>query len=141
MAAASLWLGGLAFLVVVVLPRRDADELATVLPRYSWLALGSVTAVVAAGTALSWDLVGGLDPLLTTGYGHRLLVKLALVGVLLLAAQQSKSFVQGRLDLAVVLGGDRAVLRPLVLCVTTEAALAAAVLSAAAVLATGSPVR
>lgn len=140
-AAAALWLGGLAFLVLVVLPRRDADELAAVLPRYSWLALGSVTAVVAAGTALSWDLVGGLDPLLTTGYGHRLLVKLALVGALLLAAQQSKSFVQSRLDLAVVLGGDRAVLRPLVLSVTAEAVLAAAVLSAAAVLATGSPVR
>jgi copper transport protein len=139
--AASSWLGGLAFLLAVVLPRRDADELALVLPRYSRVALGSVVAVIAAGTALSWDLLGSVDALFTTGYGHRLLVKLALVALLLLAAQRSKAFVQQRLDIAVVLGGDSAVLRPLVLSVAAETALAVTVLAAAAVLATGSPVR
>lgn len=139
--AASLWLGGLVFLLVVVLPRRAPEELSQVLPRYSWLALASVTAVLAAGTVLSWDLLGSVSALLTTDYGHRLLLKLGLVGLLLLAARRSKGFVQRRLDVAVVLGGDRLAVRPLVLSVAAEALLAAAVLCAAALLATTAPVR
>ncbi|GAB3884714.1 hypothetical protein GCM10029964_046160 [Kibdelosporangium lantanae] len=52
------WFGGLAVLLLGVLPRRRPEELATVVPRYSRLALASVVLVVLAGTTLAWQLVG-----------------------------------------------------------------------------------
>lgn len=139
LVAASIWFGGLVFLLAVVLPRRDPEELAAVLPRYSTIALGSVAVVVLAGLALSWQLLGGVGALVTTDYGHKLLLKLVAVALLLVAAQRSKGFVQRRLDLTVILAGDRASLRPLVLSITAEAVLAASVLSAAALVASGNP--
>ena len=61
---AAVWLGGLVFVVAVVLPRRDVDELAAVIPKYSWMAFGSMAAIAAAGAFMSWQLVGGLHGLI-----------------------------------------------------------------------------
>src|SRR3989442_13048925 len=77
---AAVWLGGLAMLSFVVLPRRDAAELEHVVPRYSTVAFASVLVIVSGGAVLTWQLVGGLHALVATHYGHVLLIK---VGVFL----------------------------------------------------------
>jgi len=130
----AVWLGGLAMLAVTVLPRRDADELASVLPRFSIVALASVAAVVLGGAFMSWQLVGSVHSATSTHYGHLLLLKLGAVGGVLVAASRSKAWVGRRLDHAMVLRGDRITLRPLVLSVGTEVVLAVAALTLASVL-------
>ncbi|GAA0641914.1 CopD family protein [Kutzneria viridogrisea] len=141
LAGMCLWVGGLAVLLIGVLPRRRAQELAVVVPRYSTLALISVLAVLAAGAVLAWQLVGSVDAVLHSGYGQILLTKLAILLVLLAAAQASKSWVKRRLDLAVVLRGDAATVRPFVYSVAAETVLVLIVLLAAAFLVTASPGR
>lgn len=141
LTAISLWLGGLVMLGAVVLPRRQIDELRAIVPRYSLIALGSVTTVIVAGTVMGWDLVGSLHALFTSHYGHLLLLKLGVFVALMGAAYASKTWVQHRLDLAVVLRGDQATVRPFVISVGVETVLAVAVLSLASVLVTSSPVR
>ena len=80
--AVALWLGGLVVVLAALLPRHDPDELALVVPRFSSIAFASVAALVVTGTFQSWRQVGGLEALTDTTYGHLLLVKLALFGVM-----------------------------------------------------------
>ena len=134
-----VWLGGLVFLCTVVLPRHKAHELATVLPAWARTARISVGLVVAGGVVLAYEHLGGIRPLFTTSYGHTLIVKLVLVAALLAAAYLSKTWVEHRLRLAVVLDGDRQTVQPLVLSVALEVALAIPVLVVAAVLVAGHP--
>jgi copper transport protein len=136
-----LWIGGLTLLLIGVLPRRRVDELGVVVPRYSTLAAVSVTAIAAAGVVLAWQVVGSFEALLHTSYGHLLLIKLALLTVVLLAAWRSRSWVRTRLDIAVLLGGDRATVRPFVRSVAAETALVLAVLVATSLLVTANPGR
>lgn len=137
----TLWIGGLAVLLTGVLPRRRPEELAVVVRRYSNLALASVTAIITAGMVLAWHLVGSWNALLTTSYGRLLLVKIGIIATVLLLAQHSKSWVRHRLDVAVLLDGDRATVRPFVYSVAAETGLAMAILVAAGVLVTSSPGR
>ena len=139
--AISVWLGGLAVLVVGVLPRRDVDELARIVPKYSKLAMVSVGAVVASGTVLAWRLLGGIGQLTSTTWGHLLLIKLTLLAVVLAAAYGSKTWVAHRLDFAVILRGDRALVRSFVLSVAAETALVICVVAVAGFLATADPGR
>ncbi|WP_405727785.1 CopD family protein [Streptomyces sp. NBC_01537] len=141
LAGVSLWIGGLTLLLVGVLPRRRAEELAVVVPRYSTLAAVSVTAIAAAGVVLAWQVVGSFGALLHTSYGHLLLIKLALLAVVLLAASRSRSWVRTRLDIAVLLRGDRATVRPFIRSVAAETALVLAVLVATSLLVTANPGR
>jgi copper transport protein len=135
----SLWVGGLAVLLLAVLPRRRPDELAAVVPRYSRLALGSVLAVIAAGTVLASQLIGGIGALFDTGYGQLLLTKIALLAVILCAASASRAWIAHRLDFAVVLRGDAATVAPMVRSVAVETALTLLVLVAASFLVTANP--
>ncbi|WP_072479533.1 copper resistance D family protein [Amycolatopsis australiensis] len=141
LAGACAWIGGLAVLLFGVLARRDPGELASVVPRYSKLAMVSVTVVVAAGVALAWQTVGGFGRLFATAYGQTLLVKLAVLAVVLLAAQASRAWVGRRLDFAVVLRGDARTVRPFVHSVAAETTLVIVVLLAASFLVTASPGR
>jgi copper transport protein len=81
--AASIWFGGLVALAVVLQVRRrtgrDAGASARMVARFSTLAVGSVVAVAAAGTALAWAEVRSWGALVGTTYGWMLLVKAALV--------------------------------------------------------------
>jgi copper transport protein len=133
------WFGGLAVLLLGVLPRRKPEELATVIPRYSRLALTSVILITAAGVTLAWQLLRSPSVLFTTGYGRLLLIKLAVFVVILGVAQLSKRWVTRRLDFAVVLRGDKATVRPFVYSVATETVLVVAVLVAASLLVTANP--
>ncbi|MFE0025010.1 copper resistance D family protein [Amycolatopsis sp. NPDC059021] len=141
LAGISAWIGGLAVLLFGVLARRDADELARVVPRYSKLAMVSVLLVIVAGVVLAVETIGPPGRVLTTSYGRILLVKLAVLAVVLLIAQGSKSWVARRLDFAVVLRGDAAVVRPFVYSVAAETTLVLVVLFAASFLVTASPGR
>jgi copper transport protein len=137
----SLWIGGLTMLLFGVLPRRRPQELASVVAGYSVLAATAVTAIVGAGAVLTWQVVGSWHALFATSYGHLLLVKIALLTLVLTAASRSRGWVRTRLDIAVVLRGDRATVRPFVYSVAAETGLVMAVLVAASYLVTANPGR
>jgi copper transport protein len=141
LAGVSLWIGGLLILLFGVLPRRRPQEMAVAVARYSNLALVSMLAIVGAGALMAWQLVGSVHALLHTSYGHTLLLKLALVVTVLALAQRSKAWVRHRLDVAVLLDGDRATVRPFIYSVAAEAGLALAILAAASVLVSANPGR
>ncbi|WP_405908240.1 copper resistance protein CopC [Streptomyces sp. NBC_00828] len=138
---ASVWIGGLAMLTVAVLPRRRAGELAAVVPGYSRLAAVSVTGIVAAGLVLAWQVVGSYDALLHSSYGHLLLIKTAVLAAVLLAAYASRQWVRTRLDLAVLLRGDAATVRPFGYSVAVETGLVLVVLVVTSLLVTADPGR
>ena len=92
----SIWLGGLALLAVAVLPRRVADELAVVVPRFSRLAFASVITILVTGTFQSWRQVRSTAALTETTYGRLLIVKVVLFGVIVALGALSRRFVQAR---------------------------------------------
>ncbi|WP_330288429.1 copper resistance CopC/CopD family protein [Streptomyces sp. NBC_00576] len=136
---AALWIGGLVMLTVAVLPRRRPVELASVVPGYSRLAAVSVAAIAGAGLVLAWQVVGSYDALLHTSYGQLLLVKAAVLGGVLVAAQCSRQWVRTRLDLAVLLRGDAATVRPFGYSVAAETGLVLVVLAVTSLLVTADP--
>ncbi|MET9759684.1 copper resistance protein CopC [Streptomyces sp. NPDC006372] len=138
---ASLWIGGLAVLALAVLPRRRARELAVVVPGYSRLAAVSVAGIVGAGLVLAWQVVGSYDALLHTSYGHLLLLKTGVLAAVLLAALASRQWVRTRLDLAVLLRGDAATVRPFGYSVAAETGLVLVVLAVTSLLVTADPGR
>jgi copper transport protein len=91
--AMALWLGGLAVLVVAVLPRRDTIELRAVLPRWSTLALGCVVVLIVTGTYQAWREIGSLDALRDTDAGRLLIVKLIVFVVLVAVAAVARDVV------------------------------------------------
>ncbi|WP_225095793.1 CopD family protein [Streptomyces sp. CoH27] len=137
----SVWLGGLTLLLLGVLARRRPEELSAVVSGYSTLAGVSVAAIAVAGAVLAWQVVGSFGALFHTGYGHLLLLKLAVLAAVLLIAQGSRSWVRTRLDIAVLLRGDRATVRPFVYSVAAETGLVLVVLAATSLLVTSAPGR
>jgi len=129
LSAATLWVGGLVQLFAVAWPepglRRDSFL------RFSRLAALLVALLLAAGTYLSVLRFPHLHDLWRTGYGHVLLVKLALVGLALAWGAAHRWLVAPRL----AEGGGGRLRRSLV----GESAVAIAVLLAAAVLVDSKP--
>ena len=124
----AVWLGGLVFLAAVVLPRRRPEEVRVLLPRFSSLAFTAVAAMVVAGGVMVTRVVPKLSALPQTGYGRVLLLKLAFVALLLVAAQQARTFTERRLV------KDSTRLRPLLTAVGAELTLAVVILTSTAVL-------
>jgi putative copper export protein len=141
LAAVATWFGGLTVLLIGVLPRRRADELSTVVPGFSRFAQAAVIVLAATGVVLAVRLVGSWHALTHTGYGLLLLAKLAAIAAVLAVAWRSKTWVAHRLELAVVLRGDAATVRPFVVAVAAETLLLVAVLGAASLLVTAIPGR
>jgi len=83
LAAASLWIGGLATMAVLVWAGAPGLRRAA-FARFSRFATILVALVLAAGTYLSIVRLPHLSDLWSRGYGQVLLVKLALVSVALL---------------------------------------------------------
>jgi copper transport protein len=99
LSAVSVWLGGLAVLVVALLWQgadTPGDEVEAVVGRFSTVAFAAVVAIVASGAVQGWRQVGSYDALLETGYGRLLVLKVALVGAMLVAAAVSRSWVRQR---------------------------------------------
>ncbi|MGA4506931.1 copper resistance protein CopC [Propionibacteriaceae bacterium G1746] len=84
LATAAVWLGGLVCLVVAARARPDDDSggtLATMVARFSGVAVVSVGVLAAAGVLMAWLVTRDLWSLPSTNYGRTLLVKVALVAV------------------------------------------------------------
>lgn len=138
LTAVSAWVGGLVMLSVCLLPRRRLDELETVVPKFSVVALLSVIAIVTSGLLLLWDISRGIDHFWATHYAHVLLLKLGCFALVMLAAMKSKRWVQTTLAEAVATHRRTAV-RSFAVSVAAETVLVLAVLAAAGVLVTSSP--
>jgi copper transport protein len=82
LSAATLWIGGLVQLAVVVLPLAP-DVRRRAFLRFSTMATVLVALVLAAGTYLSILRLPHVHDLWTTHYGHVLLIKLGLVALAL----------------------------------------------------------
>ena len=88
--AAAVWIGGLIFLALALLPSLGplagparTHLLAYLVPRFSTVAVASVAVIVLTGAYQTWRLLGGLRALTEIDWGRSLLVKLALVVLLL----------------------------------------------------------
>lgn len=79
-AAASVWVGGLATVVfAIVLVRRDRTSFAQdALGAFSRVAVAAVAALILTGAISALVELGGLSHLWSTGYGRLILVKVAL---------------------------------------------------------------
>ena len=86
LCAASVWIGGLLPLTILLTRARTSSSLGEralpVLRRFSTLSLSCVGVLVVSGLSNCWLLVGSIHALFTTCYGWLLLVKLAAFGVL-----------------------------------------------------------
>jgi len=131
LCAATLWVGGLVQLAVVVWPKLPHLRRSAFLG-FSRLATVLVALLIAAGTYLSILRLPHVSDLWATGYGHVLLVKLVLV-VLALAWGAGHKF------LAVPRIERRGVQGTLARSLVGESAVAMAVLLAAAVLVDSKP--
>jgi copper transport protein len=93
--AATLWVGGLVQLVAVVW--HGAPELRRpALARFSRVATACVAVLVVAGTYLGIERLPRFHDLWLTGYGHVLLVKLALVSLALVWGGVHRQLVRRR---------------------------------------------
>lgn len=91
--AASIWFAGLVLLIGALRRRSDADsplEAASLVARFSSMALWAVVAVGIGGVAMSVPLVGSLGALTSTTYGWLLIAKVAAVGVVVLVAAYNR---------------------------------------------------
>lgn len=94
--AAAAWFGLLLALALVL---RSRGEWARVLPRYSTWALPAAAAVTVSGIVNGLVKVGGLTPLVDTGYGRILLAKaILLTGLLILGWWWRRSWVPAAAD-------------------------------------------
>jgi copper transport protein len=129
--AATLWVGGLVQLAVVIWP--SSPELrVTAFRRFSRLATVLVALLLAAGTYLSILRLPHVHDLWTTGYGHVLLVKLGLVSLALTWGAAHHFIAVPRIERPGVTG-------TLARTLVGESAVAMAVLLAAAVLTDSKP--
>ncbi|HSJ27481.1 MAG TPA: copper resistance protein CopC [Acidimicrobiia bacterium] len=85
-AAASVWVGGLATLAGALRSSDDPGVRARLVGGFSALAAWSVAALALAGMVLAWTQVRTFAALTSTGYGWTLLAKLAAVLVVVLMA-------------------------------------------------------
>jgi putative copper resistance protein D len=77
-AATAAWIGGLPFLVLVLLRARGTDLARGVSRRFSTLALGSVAVLAFSGMGLSANYVGSWSSLYETAYGVMVAAKASL---------------------------------------------------------------
>jgi copper transport protein len=92
--AMATWLGGLVLLATALLSGGEAEQMQVAVPRFSRLALVSVSVLVATGSYQTWRQAGGLTALTDTTYGRLLMVKLGIFGGLIGLAYVSRGVVQ-----------------------------------------------
>ncbi len=96
LAAMASWLGGLIYLLVAVLPRREPDELRRVLPVFSRTAMACVVVLAVSGTYQAWLGISTVDAITGTRYGQLVLAKAGLFVAILVLANLSRVAVQRR---------------------------------------------
>jgi putative copper resistance protein D len=94
--AAAAWIGGLVHLSVAALGRGDRPWPAAVLRRFSTLALGAVSVLLAAGVGLTFYYAAGSTALFGTAYGLMVLTKIViLAGLLAMGAVNARAIRRG----------------------------------------------
>ncbi len=145
--AASIWIGALAVLTILVfLAGRPGasgagQDALTGLVRFSAIGVGIVVVLTATGLVNSWLLVGraGLGRLMTTPYGQLLLAKLVLFGLMLGLAAANRYRLTPQLEGALKADSGAAPFQPVVRSIITETFLAIVVLAVVSWLGTLSP--
>jgi copper transport protein len=97
LAAAAVWLGGLACLALRVLTGPGPDR-PRVLRRWSGLAMAAVAVLVVSGSVQAWRGVGSVRATLDTTYGRLVLAKVAGLVVLLVLGNMARRWVRHRAD-------------------------------------------
>jgi copper transport protein len=92
LAAMSIWVGGLA--IVLVAP--TSDGFWATAGRFSPWALGSVVALAVSGGVNAWRQVGSVSGLTDSSYGRWLVIKLVLVALVVAVAAFSRRTVHSR---------------------------------------------
>ena len=138
--AASLWTGGLGFLVLaLVLAREDRWPLATrAVPRFSNLAVVSVAALLIAGVINGYLQVRTWSALWETRYGLLLLGKIALVIPLLALGAYNNRYAVPRLKAGIASVLER---RRFLTAAGIELAIMVAIVAVTAVLVNAEPAR
>lgn len=111
--AASVWIGGLTGLITIVslIPVRTPlgrALLGGIVSRFSAVGLASVGILTLTGCYSAWLRVGSFDALLETVYGHALIVKCGLFGVLIALGTYHLLWVRPHLGAARSKGSDAA---------------------------------
>ena len=94
-SAVSAWLGGLAALVLVVLPSVDTDQGVACLKRFSHLAERAVIVVAVTGVIQTIRLHASMSTLFTSTHGMLLLLKLASVAIIIRLAARNRKILRG----------------------------------------------
>jgi copper transport protein len=139
-AAASLWVGGLAFTVLALL-LAGADRwplAARAVPVFSILAVGSVVTLIAAGSLRGYQEVRAFHGLWDTTYGVLLLVKIGLVLPLLALGAYNNRFAVPRLKRQIASAIEQ---RRFLRAAGAELAIMAAIVGITAVLVTEPPAK
>jgi copper transport protein len=137
--AAGAWAGGLAFLVLVLLRSRERWMLATrIVPRFSDLAVVSISVLLSAGVLSGFLEVRSWSGLWDTTYGRLLLVKVALVLPVLALGAFNNRFSVPRLRAGVASALER---RRFLTSVTVELTLAVVIVGVTAALVAEPPAR
>lgn len=147
----SVWLGGLVLLATLVLPRAGEPAAAQVVPRFSSVAVGAVTVILATGLVQSWRQVRSVEALTDTTYGKVLVVKVAVFAAMVALGALSRRAVHRRFRVPVLVlspgpgaaaaSPDGELARRLRRSVGAEVGLSVAVLLAAAILVYTPPAR
>jgi copper transport protein len=147
-AAMSVWLGGLVALVACALGGGFSGGLRRALIIFSRLAFWCVATLVLTGLFASWRQVGfTIRGYTDTDYGHLLLIKLAIFGVLIALAAISRSVVRSRRTAAldapdsVVAAVDEDTTKKLRRSVGAEVIVAVFVIAVTAMLVNAQPAR
>lgn len=102
--AGAAWVGGLPILLLALAqrdPKKGPRAIVLILSRYSALATGAVTLIVASGVANAMFRVQGhFVRLVGSGYGEILLIKLLLVAIMLALAFYNRFIALPRLEMA-----------------------------------------
>ena len=139
-AAASTWVGGLAFTILgLLLAGEDRWPLASrAVPRFSLLAVVSVATLIVAGSLRGYQEVKAFHGLWDTTYGRLLLVKIALVLPLLALGAYNNRYAVPRLKKQIASVVEQ---RRFLRAAGTELAIMAIIVGVTAVLVTEPPAK
>jgi copper transport protein len=134
--AAAVWIGGLAFMGLVVMRLGTAEEQFDAVKAFAPVASRSVTALVVTGVLQSLRIDGNPLALFTTTHGQLLLLKIAVLALMLYVANVNRNRVRTRFRTKHPSRGIHTMLQR---AMVTEAAVGLLILAVTAVLVVNSP--
>jgi copper transport protein len=136
LVAAAVWIGGLAFMGLVVMRLGTAEDQFDAVKAFAPVASRSVTALVVTGVLQSMRIDGNPVALFTTTHGQLLLLKIVVLALMLYVANVNRNRVLRRFRTKHPSKGIRTMLQR---AMVTEAAIGLLILAVTAVLVVNSP--